>query len=147
MGVLYSAFPIDVDTRKWLAEDSIVCPNVDGRAPTPTEIATALDSLSGYNVDYNISDSVWQANIADASSPETGMWTLVNVMGYVSPDEPCEFYFEKGWTELIVRILHALSNATGPFALVPDTGCPAVVIGSQTNIETVLSTWEHLVDE
>jgi hypothetical protein len=144
MGVLYSAFPIDSEVRDWLAEERIDCPETDGRAPTPNELARALDALSGFNVDYNISDGVWQAQVDDSTDPQNGMWTLVNVMQPTGADDPCKFYFEKGSPELIVQILHHLSAITGPFALVPDTGCPSLVVAPDSDVQFLLSSWEHL---
>ena len=144
MGVLYSAFPIDADVRGWLTEEGIDCPDVDGRAPTPNELANALDALSDFSVDYNISDGVWQAQVDDPTDAEGGMWTLVNVMQPTGDDDPCRFYFEKGSPELIAAILHKLSAITGPFALVPDTGCPSLVVTPDADVKSLLESWEHL---
>ena len=144
MGVLYSAFPIDSRTRDWLCGDGIACPEVDGRWPTPNDIAAVLNALDGFASDYTISPGVWQAEVSDTSDPEHGMWTVVCAPRPTGPDDPCEFCFEKGWPQLAAQILRQLSLTTGPFVLVPDTGCPGLVIEETTDLRTALNAWEHL---
>jgi hypothetical protein len=144
VGVLYSAFPINDEVREWLADEGISAPKLDGRAPTPNEIKAALETLDDQAVSYNIGQGVWQAQIDDESSPETGPWTLLNVLEFTDVDEPCRFYFEKGWPELIVKVVHRIAQISGPIAIVPDTGCPPAVVDSNSNIDDVIGTWEHL---
>ena len=86
MGVLYSAFPIENDVREWLTDEGLPTPENDGRAPTPNELKAALDTLEDEAVSYNISEGVWQAQIEDATSPETGPWTMINVLEFSGAD-------------------------------------------------------------
>lgn len=144
MGVLYSAFPIDDDVREWLTEEGIPTPVIDGRAPTPNELKTALDTLEDEAVSYNISEGVWQAQIEDATSPATGPWTMINVLQFSDADEPCEFYFAKGWPELIIKVVHRIAQICGPIAIVPDTGCSPVIVEMSSDVDKIIETWEHL---
>lgn len=144
MGVLYSAFPLDGEVREWLREEGVTAPEVNGCAPTPNEIRAALDTLDHQTVSYNISEGVWQAQIDDAASPEEGPWTMINVLEFSDADEPCQFYFEKGWPELIVMIAHRIAQLCGPIVIVPDTGCPPVVVESNSDIADIINTWEHI---
>ena len=144
--VQYSAIPLNDEARDWLANEGIAAPDSDGRAPTPTELKATLEALDDQSVAYNINTTNWQAQIDDRQSPETGPWTMLNVSNYSDdPDEPCEFYFTKGWPELIVIILFDISKTCGPFLVVPDTGCPPAVVHADTDIEKLLTTWEHLI--
>ena len=144
MGVLYSAFPVTGEVREWLAEEGHAVPQANGSAPTPNQLQTALETLTDQSVSFNISEGVWQAQIDDLKSPEDGPWTMINVLKYTSPDEPCEYYFEKGWPELIIKVAHRIAQQCGPIAIVPDTGCPAAVVEADSDIHHVISTWEHL---
>ncbi len=144
MSVLYSTFPINDDVRKWLTEEGLPTPATDGRAPTPNEIKKALETLDDQAVSYNISEGVWQAQIDDLDSPTTGPWTMLNVLEFKDSDEPCKFYFAKGWPELIVKVVHRIAQISGPIAIVPDTGCPPAVVESTSSVENIISTWKHL---
>ena len=144
MGVLYSAFPVDKEVREWLTEEGIPTPASEGRSPTPDQLATALNTLDDQNVEFNIGSGVWHAYISDPDSPDTGAWTLLNVMDYTEPDEPCTFYFEKGSPELIVKVVHRIAQQCGAIAIVPDTGCPPAVVEPGSNIDDIIATWEHI---
>ena len=144
MGVLYSAFPVSGEVREWLADEGHVVPQSNGFPPTPNQLQTALETLTEQNVSINISEGVWQAQIDDLKSPEDGPWTMINVREYSSPNEPCEYYFEKGWPELIIKIAHRIAQLCGPIAIVPDTGCPATVVSANSDVDHIIGTWEHL---
>lgn len=144
MGVLYSAFPVTGEVREWLAEEGHPVPAADGTQPTPRQLQTALQTLADQNVSFNISEGVWQAQIDDLKSPKDGPWTMINVLEYTSSDEPCEFYFEKGWPELIIKVAHRIAQQCGPIAIVPDTGCPPAVVTADSDIDHIIRTWEHL---
>ena len=109
-GVFYSAFPINSEVREWLIEEGIHPPDTDGHAPTPQQLLAALETLDDQVVSFNIREGVWQAQIHDTHAPEAGPWAMINVLGYTSSDEPCKFCFEKGWPELIIKVVHRILN-------------------------------------
>jgi hypothetical protein len=147
MGVIYSVFPIDDDVREWLASDCHQNPMSHGHAPTPHQLMQVLKTLDGQLVEFNIHPGVWQATISDPISPETGPWTMLNVPDFhdeESNDEPCRFYFEKGWPSLIVKVVHGISQICGSFAIVPDTGCPPAIVEAGSDPENILRNWKHI---
>ncbi|MDA8021199.1 MAG: hypothetical protein MPN21_27500 [Thermoanaerobaculia bacterium] len=144
MGIRYSAFPIDSEVREWLVDEGLPVPQSFGRAPTPRQLQSILETLADQVVSFNINEGVWQAHIDDLKSPEDGLWTVINVLEYSSPDAPCEFYFEKGWPELIIKVAHRIAEQCGPIAIVPDTGCPAAVVEPDSDVDKIINAWEHL---
>lgn len=148
MGTLYSPIPLNDEARDWLATEGFAAPDSDGRCPTPNELIATLDALEDQTVDYNISSNNWQAQIDDRQSPKTGPWTLLNVRNYNdNPNAPCDFYFAKGWPELVVRIVFRISKTCGPYLVVPDTDCHPVVIHADSDVDKLLSAWEHIVGD
>jgi hypothetical protein len=148
MGVSYHIFPMDEDVREWLESDYGQKPNSFGSAPTPHQLVIALKSLSDQLVEFNIRPGVWQATISDRIAPETGPWAALSVLGYEgeeSDDEPCEFYFQKGFPSLIVKIVHRISQCCGSFAIVPDTGCPPAIVEADSDPEEILANWKHIM--
>lgn len=143
MGVLYTVAPLDKETRAWLKEEGIPCPRKNGRDPTPEQLATAVNSLEGYEVEFNINENVWQAEVIDPNDPED-TWTMLNVGELKGTDQPCDFYFEKGNPELILEVTHAIAKLCGPMVIVPDTGCPPVVIEAKSDTKEIAATWEHI---
>jgi len=144
MGVIYSVFPVDSEVREWLITEGLSLPDSDGHAPTPQQLKAALETLHDQAISFNIGERVWQAQIDDLNSPETGPWTVINVIDYTSPDEPCAFYFEKGWPELIIKVVHRITQQAGPVVVVPDTGCPAVVVEPVSDVSEIINTWAHM---
>ncbi|KAI9131394.1 hypothetical protein ON05_027630 [Acaryochloris sp. CCMEE 5410] len=144
MGVLYSAFPVTSEVREWLAEEGHSVPRANGSPPTPNQLQMALETLTDHSVSFNTSGGVWQAQINDPNSLEDGPWTIVKVLKYTSPDEPCEYFFEKGWPELIIKVAQRIAQQCGPIAIVPDTGCPAVIVEADSDVDDIISTWGHL---
>ena len=121
MGVLYTAIPVDDNIREWFADLNLLAPALDGRAPTPNELKSILDAIEDQSISYNIHDRIWQAQIDDLVSPETGPWTQLNVINFETHDSPCEFYFSKGCPKLVVKVTHRIAEVCGPIAIVPDT--------------------------
>lgn len=144
MGVLYSAIPIDSKIRRWLISAGVPVSDRDGQAPTLRQIQAAIATLDDQAVSYSSGDDHWQAAIDDPQPPETGPWTILNVHGVTSPDEPCNFYFEKGWPSLIIKVVHRIAQRCGPLCVVPDTGCPPVVVAADSDIHEIIRTWEHI---
>ena len=81
-----------------------------------------LDSLSDHVVEYSIDDQTLRVTISQAGSE---MWASLVIMDYNRAEDensPHEFYFEKGWSELVLEILDKLSEICGPLVLVPHSG-------------------------
>jgi hypothetical protein len=62
------------------------------------------------------------------------------------PDDPADFYFEKGWPEAIIPVLINLSRATGPLVLIDDVSSSPVVITPDKSVDSVMSQWEFTGD-
>lgn len=65
MGVLWTVWPLDNETRRWLDEIEVPYPAKASRFPTGTEIKTALKELADHQVEItdNGKDGSWQALI------------------------------------------------------------------------------------
>lgn len=147
MGVLYIVTPPTDEVSDWLADTCVSLPDVvSSRSPLLSEIRHVLDSLEGYSVDYtdNGRGSCWHAMITSTENPEDGRWTRMNITSLNGPSEPQEIWFEKGHPELIVQILCRLSSECGTLVVIPDTGCPPLVITAGDDPEQLCAKWEHL---
>lgn len=141
MGVLYSAFPVNRDIRAWLADMELPVPESDGHTPTPSQLVTALKTLINHKIEFNVGAGVWQAYISDS---ETGAWTVLNILDYTESDEPCEFYFAKGYPVLVIKIIHRISQDCGPIAVVPNIGYPITVVEPNSDINYITNSWAHI---
>jgi hypothetical protein len=147
MGVLYTVMPPSQEVADWLHESGIaVSVDTSSRGPNISEIRETLDSLEGFSVEYtdNGIGSTWQAMITSIGDPDSGGWTLLNISSRAEPGEPQEIWFEKGHPELIVEILSRLSMRCGTFVVIPDTGCPPLVISPGDDPKKLCAQWEHL---
>lgn len=132
MGDLYVVMPLDVDDAlpAWLAEFGIAMPGpgVASRYPTPNEIRAVLDALPGCRVTYDVGDGRWDARIVE-DGPSGGAHATVWVRDYHGDDDrPHAMSFHKGWSELNLAILRALTAVTGPLVYVSaSTGTPILV--------------------
>lgn len=99
------------------------------RYPTPGEIRLVLNRTRKYHVDYNVSGPDWYAKIAELPQLDTGSWALLVVQSF-SGDEnkPHEFYFERGWRNVMEDIVNLLYEVCGPLALVSSADATDVVI-------------------
>jgi hypothetical protein len=144
MGVLYSVFPLDDQLRNYLDSEGISFPDSvpAGRHPKPGEIKAVLGALEGYEIEYSGGGlgEIWQAFVGHASEPDRE-WTLVNVLDYAGDDVPRSLHFEKGWPELIVRILVGLSRSCGTLVLVPDTGETPLIVTPETEPQSAVTLW------
>ena len=144
MGVLYSVIPFDHEIQNYLKEENLFIPeNADtGRNPTVEEIRVVLESLTDYKAEYNEpgAGGTWQAFVESKSDPDRE-WTLLNMIDYVDNKTPTSIYFEKGWVELIAKILAGLSKTCGTLVLWPDTGDPPLIITPEIELDEALSQW------
>jgi hypothetical protein len=147
MGVLYIVMPPTQEVADWLHESGIALSVVSpSRSPNIFEIRETLDSLEGFLVEYsdNGIGHSWQAMITSIGDPESGGWTLMNISSLGEPEQPQEIWFEKGHPELIVEIVSRLSARCGTLVVIPDTGCPPLVISPGDDSKKLCSRWEHL---
>lgn len=135
MGVSYTPLPLNTIDKDeglaWLRSFGLaIPPRVEAnRFPTPNEIRTVLKNLEGYQVDYFVGSQTWQATISHPTRPE---WAEIVVPNFSQAggqeDLPHEFYFERGWPELITVILEDLARKWGPFVLVANGENPRIVV-------------------
>ena len=147
MGVLYTVMPPSQEVADWLDESGLhVSVDTSSRSPTISEIRETLNSLEGFAVEYtdNGIGSSWQAMVTTIADPESGGWTLLNITRRAKPEESQEIWFEKGHPELIVEIVSRLSMRCGTLIVIPDTGCPPLVIAPGGDPEKLCAQWEHI---
>ncbi|MBX3628025.1 MAG: hypothetical protein KF892_23655 [Rhizobacter sp.] len=137
MGILYTVWPLDTQAQEWLRSQEIPFPSGSSRWPTRKEIQNTLSALRGFKVEYtdNGPGKRWDAFVSDEE--EDGNWTLLHAEPQ-EDDECTHLHFEKGEPTLVVAIMRSLSEITGPFMLLPDIGCPPMVVSmSQSVVDTV----------
>jgi len=147
MGVLYTVMPPSHEVADWLHESGIpVSVDTSSRGPSIPEIREILNSLEGFSVEYtdNGIGSPWQAMVTSIVDPDSGGWTLLNISSRAEPEEPQEIWFEKGHPELIVEIVSRLAMRCGTLIVIPDTGCPPLVIAPGDDPEKLCAQWEHI---
>lgn len=146
MGILYTVVPLEGRIRGALPGLGVHrVPCDDGRNPTPAEIRSVLADLDGYKVTYSDPPTIgctWQAMVEYAHDPENKGWTLLNATEYRGADAPTEIWFEKGSTDLVVRILVRLAAETGPLVLFADCGGPPLIIRGDDEPSELHRTWQ-----
>ena len=150
MGVLYTICSATSEMADWLAESQISIPSVEtARMPLLGEICAVLNSLKNYKVDFteNGIGSSWQAMVKSLVEPESGAWTLLNITSLETPSEPQAVWFEKGSPELIVLIVSLIANKSGTLIIIPDTGCPPLVVPPDSNPDELCANWQHINPE
>lgn len=134
MGILWTVWPLDDQTKSWLDSTGIKYPKEPSRFPTGREIKDVVRGLVGFNVEItdNGLGSHWQASIVSKQGGDTGEWTLLNITEYSGDDAEQKLWFEKGWESLITSILRELSKHSGPLVLIPDVGGDPIIISNET---------------
>jgi len=138
MGILYTVWPLDAQAQEWLTLEGIEFPESTSRWPTRLEVETALGELSGFKIDYTLNGpgERWDAFVDDGE--EGGNWTLLHAEP--QGDDNCtHISFEKGEPTLIVAILRSLSAAVGVLMLVPDVGCPPMVVSAARSVQEIVA--------
>lgn len=146
MGVLYSVFPLNSKLAACLRESETAVPKKlpPSRMPTPAELRCVAKSIPKVNATMVTNGALLgQIDLATIGNPATGPWALINILKNTGDDEPCDFYFEKGWPNLIVEFLVRLTGTTGPLVLVPDTGEMPLLIEPRTKVDEVLRRWNE----
>lgn len=114
------------------------------RNPTPQELRTVLDALSGYSTEYLVTKTNWQASV----EARGGFWllrssTLVNVVEYDGEEtSPCMVTFEKGNPELIIQIVEQLSRLCGPLFIFSDTGARPLLVRPGVDPAEAIKVWD-----
>ncbi len=151
MGVIYVPLPLSPKLHDSLRAEGIAFPLENGRNPTPAELRTALGKLDGITVEYNTPPlgGTWQADLTTNADPQGGPWTLLNVSDFQGEHVPQSISFEKGWPDLVIRVLCALVPITGPFVLVSDAGEGPLVISRGASPTALVNSWneEDLLSE
>src|SRR5262245_3449095 len=135
MGILYTVLPIDAQAQEWLRSQAIPFPAAASRWPTRQEVEQVLNELAGFKVELTLNGTGhrWDAFITDGEEDE-GNWTLLHAVPQDNNDDCTHIHFEKGEPTLIVAILRSLSALTGPFMLLPDVGCPPIVVSTARSV-------------
>ena len=142
MGAMYSVYPLVAEIKPWLDEMSVEYPpSPEGRNPHLAEIQSALAQLEGYSIKDTTAEigKTWQALIESTQGPEENGWALLNIIQVT--DGPNEFYFEKGWPDLIVKITHLISSFSGPLVLICDAGDPPLVVSADADPSALYEAW------
>lgn len=128
MGDAYSVIScgkLTPDERASIEHDyGIRLPTGSGRYPTLREIRTAIQFLQ-LTARFEEGVGSWTAMV-DRSD---GAWVSIYVPKYSgNEDQPHDFYFERGYQELAVRILEVLSRTCGAFLMTSHfEGVPQII--------------------
>ena len=128
MGTIYTVIPLDQKCVEWLDAEGVSCPPLSNpsRYPTPREIVDAIGELQNYEFSVH-SDSQtkeWTVQVNTAGDA----WAQIRVRNFQSEDIPHEFYFTKGWQEVVLAVTRRLARRCGAFVLVDDGGNPPTVV-------------------
>ncbi len=130
MAASHTVLTITREAEDWLKEKGIsyTMPSSGSRFPAPNEIRNVLDRLEDCKTEYTVSEQTWQAVVSDAQKRWTSLVVLEFHRQTGEEEIPHEFYFEKGWPELMEKILKKLSELCGPFVLVPNDNMEPILI-------------------
>ncbi|MGK2857689.1 MAG: hypothetical protein ACSLFQ_10835 [Thermoanaerobaculia bacterium] len=145
MGTLYIAVPSNQDRREWLEELGLAVPDpADGRLPTEEEIRSALERLEGYSVEFREESREHVAEISWAADPNHGPWASFAFPKNVkfAAEKEC-LTFRKGSAEVMVPLLHLLTQSAGPQLLVPDTGGDPLLVYASAKPAELLQIWKE----
>jgi len=141
MGVLHSVLPLDASCVEWLDSEGVAHPppTTTSRYPTPREIAAELQQLGDYAFDLSadLSSGEWLATIVSANS-QTEAWASLRVKNYSDDDRPHEFYFPKGWPEVIFTVVERLTQHCGPLVVVDDSAVRPVIVCPNDPLQELL---------
>ena len=145
MGVLHSVLPLNESCIEWLDQEGVPhpAPTAGTRFPTPNEIKSALHQIGDYVVDLAADPSTgeWLATITEAKST-TGAWADLRVSNYSSDDEPHEFYFPKGWPEIIFTVVEHLTRYCGPLVVVDDSSVIPIIVHPNDSVQELLRLYQ-----
>ncbi len=145
MAVGYSVVPLDNQIRDHLRDVGLeTWPGEDGRRATPAELRAAI-ARSGLTLEthgtWDARSASWSGTISSAGRDDAP-WAEVVLSGVRGDTEPVDLGFDRGWSDLIVRLLVALAEISGPLVLFDDAGSPPLLITSRTSPEEALLQWK-----
>ena len=135
MGTLYTVILLDQKCAEWLDTESVPHPVVTNltRYPTPREILEVLHGIPDAKViiHSDVQSHEWSAQI----DMNDNSWAQMRVRDFSSEDTPHEFYFSKGWPEVVFVVTERLARLCGTLVVVDDSSCRPVVVsaGADTN--------------
>ncbi len=142
MGTLYTVIPLDQKCAEWLDGEGVPHPPVidSPRYPTPREISEVLSRLPSYTVTIHSDAQTrdWSAQI-DAQGDS---WAQIRVREFSSNDTPHEFYFCKGWPEVVLTITERLAQCCGTLVVVDDSSCQPVVVAPGADTRDLLRHYD-----
>jgi hypothetical protein len=133
MGTLYTVIPLDKKCADWLDAEGVLHPPVSdlSRYPTPREISAVLSQLSGYTVTIH-SDPQTREWTAQIEGPGDS-WAQIRVREFSSDETPHEFFFSKGWPEIVFTVTEQLTQYCGALVIVDDSSSRPVIVASGTD--------------
>lgn len=137
MATSYTVLSITNEALDWLKKKGVAysASSQSSRYPSLNEIRNVLDDLKDCTTAYTISTQTWQAVISD----DKDRWTSLVVLDYHGKegedDISHKFYFEKGWPNLMERILKELSRICGPFVLMSNADLEPTLIIPDTDVD------------
>jgi hypothetical protein len=145
MSIRYGVLPVasHPDLVDWLAKYNIDVPPLpkNNRYPSPQEIKETLDTLTGYQVTYDIDSQHWRAHVVSDKSPKR-KWAKLHVVDFQGDEQsPHDFWFDQGDPGVNLLILKHLSAACGPLILSADANAVPILVTSETDIAKALEEW------
>src|SRR5499427_7691331 len=140
MGVIYVVRPLDHEIAHWLSGQGVDCPSGQwGRDPTLAEVRAVLGDISDVRYHQTVGGATggWLIDVMHRTDPAKGRWTSIRSSGGAADRAPIAFY--KGWSDLVVEIVHWLSARTGPLVVFPDTGSTPLPIWAARPLADALS--------
>jgi hypothetical protein len=134
MGVIYAVFPLNEELRQYLEKQQINVPidAKDGKNPTLEEIRNILGMFNQYEIEWTEGNDSWQIIISEKHNIERH-WTCLCILKLIDESNLYSIFFEKGWLDIIIKILQAFVPICGSFVIFPDSGDVPIVV-SHTNI-------------
>lgn len=130
MGSLYTVVPLDQKCAEWLDAEGVPHPSVSNssRYPTPREISELISQLPGYaiTIHSDMKSREWSIQIDVGGDT----WAQISVRNFSSEDTPHEFYFSKGWPEVVFTITESLARCCGTLVVVDDSSSRPVVVSA-----------------
>ena len=137
MGVGYTIIsladlPPDARGDSFFTDAGITFPTapVAARRPAPRDVRAAVARLSDCVASCRATPTSLDI---DVTCPATGAWAAIWIQDYAGPskeDQPCSLYVQKGWEDLVMRIVGELASVCGPFVVVINGEEPRLVSGS-----------------
>jgi len=144
MSVVYVVRPMDHQIAHWLSTHGVDCPiGQNGRDPTLAEVRAALGEIPDVRFHQTVGGAGggWEVDVMNRMDPANARWTSIRSSGAATDRAPIAFH--KGWSDLIVEIVHRLSARTGPLVLFPDTGATPLPLWPARPLGDALSVMKN----